>query len=66
MREGMDDVRWVAMRRQSIEDDLAGIEREIGKCDRFLAPILAGQLASPEVVGNIWSSFVEDMYLNNR
>jgi hypothetical protein len=63
----MSDERWVASRRYALEGDLAGIEREIAKCDRFLAPILSGgKMPSPETVRNIWSSFVEDMYLNNR
>jgi hypothetical protein len=67
MRESMNDERWVASRRRALEDDLAGIDREIAKCDRFLAPIFAGgKMPSPELVRNIWSSFVEDMYLNNR
>jgi hypothetical protein len=67
MRESMNDERWVAARRRMLEADLGGIDREIAKCDRFLAPILAGQKAAPpEIVKNIWSNFVEEMYFNNR
>jgi hypothetical protein len=67
MSESMKDERWVAHRRHALEIDIANLERDIAKCDRFLAPILSGQkVPPPEIVKTIWSSFVEDMYLNNR
>jgi len=67
MRDRLNDDLWIAERSASLEADLAEIEGEIGKCDRFLAPILSGgEIPSPEIVQSIWSSFVEDMYINHR
>ncbi len=67
MRRGLDDDRWIAGQRQELELEIAGIEEEITKCDRFLAPILSGQKSPPpHVVQSIWSSFVEDVYINSR
>ncbi|HVZ37669.1 MAG TPA: hypothetical protein VHI13_00170 [Candidatus Kapabacteria bacterium] len=67
MRECLQDEAWIASRRALLEADIASVEHEVATCDHFLAPILSGQKApSPEVVKNIWSSFVEDVYLNHR
>jgi hypothetical protein len=67
MRHGMEDEEWIAERSAQLEANLLEIDDEIAKCDRFLAPILSGQKAPPpEIVQSIWSSFVEDMYINNR
>ena len=63
----MNNPDWVADRRARFQADIAQIEQDAAKCDRFLAPILSGQnYAPPEVVRTIWSSFVEDTYINNR
>lgn len=67
MRFDMQDERWVAAQRAALEGELQGIAHDVEKCDRFLAPILSGQkVPPPEIVKNIWNSFVEDVYLNNR
>lgn len=67
MRRGMEDERWVAEHRHELELDMATIEEDIDACDRFLAPILSGQKSPPpHIVQTIWSSFVEDMYINSR
>ncbi len=67
MRRGMGDDRWVADHRLELEHEIAGVQEEIAKCDRFLAPILSGQKSPPpNTVQSIWSSFVEDVYINSR
>ncbi|MCC7437738.1 MAG: hypothetical protein IT211_04510 [Armatimonadetes bacterium] len=68
IREGLADQQWIAERRQQMEQELAAIEVEIAKCDRFLTPVLsvAHNINSPEIVQTIWSDFVETMYVNNR
>ncbi|MEP7217586.1 MAG: hypothetical protein ABI876_01650 [Bacteroidota bacterium] len=67
MREKLDDDHWVDERRYELESELEEVEEEIAKCDRFLAPILSGEkVPPPYIVQNIWSSFVDDMYINNR
>jgi hypothetical protein len=67
MRDELDNDRWVSARRAAMQADVDALEIEIAKCDRFLAPILSGQKAPPpEIVKSIWSSFVEDMYINSR
>lgn len=68
IREGLANPQWIAERRQQMEQELAEIEAEIAKCDRFLTPVLSAvhHTASPEIVQTIWSNFVEAMYVNSR
>lgn len=67
MRTALDDERWIAARRSELQLDVADLDAEIATCDRFLAPILSGKsVPTPEIVKNIWSSFVDDVYINNR
>jgi hypothetical protein len=64
----MESETWIDSRRRDLERELAQIDEEIAKCDRFLTPVLAAvhKVDSPEVVQTIWSGFVESMYFNNR
>lgn len=59
---------WINDRRDALERELAQIDEEILKCDRFLTPVLTAvhKVDSPEAVQTIWSGFVESMYFNNR
>jgi len=67
MRRGMEDEHWVARHRRELEHEIERIDGEIEACDHFLAPILSGQKTPPpHTVQTIWSSFVEDMYINSR
>jgi len=68
LREKMMDDAWVAERRAELERELAVIEVEIEKCNRFLDPILESAKASspPELAKDIWSTWVESMYINHR
>ncbi len=65
---GLKDAAWIERRRGGLESELAKIDEEISKCDRFLTPVLAAvhKVNSPEAVQTIWSGFVESMYFNNR
>jgi hypothetical protein len=61
------DEQWIAARTAELEAELRGVEEEIEKCDRFLAPILSlRQSSEPYIVQKTWEDFVETMYLNNR
>jgi hypothetical protein len=61
------DKEWIAARTAELEGELRGVEEEIEKCDRFLAPILSlRQSSEPYIVQKTWEDFVETMYLNNR
>lgn len=68
IREGLSDPQWIAARQEQMGQELASIEEEIAKCDRFLTPVLSAvhYVNSPEAVQTIWSNFVETMYVNNR
>lgn len=68
LREKLEDDLWVGERRAGLESELAGIEEEIGKCNRFLDPIFESAKAAspPEIARDIWSTWVESMYFNNR
>ncbi len=68
IREKFDDGEWIARKKRNLEEQLAGIEREIEKCDRFLAPIMGDgeEEIDPQSVRKTWNSFVEDVYLSGR
>lgn len=68
IRDGMANEQWIEQHRQQMEQELAAIEIEIAKCDRFLTPVLSAvhHVSSPEAVQTIWSNFVETMYVNSR
>ena len=63
-----DDPRWVAERQQGLEKKISEIEEETARYDEFLAPILSrgGERVTPSSVSDIWSNFVEDVYLSGR
>ena len=68
IRKKLDDSNWVSIKQQQLRDQLQGIEKEIEKCDQFLAPLMAGhdEEVHPDVVQKTWTSFVEDVYLSGR
>lgn len=67
MREKFDDPEFVAARRAAMETDIAALEEKIGRCDAFLGSVLKGRrIPPPEELRQAWSSFVEDVYINNR
>jgi ribosomal protein L15 len=67
LAEKLKDEEWIAARTAELESELRGVEEEIEKCDRFLAPILSlRQSNEPYIVQKTWEDFVETMYLNNR
>lgn len=68
LRDALFDEAWIAGRRAHHEAELAEIEQEIGACNAFLDPIFESVRANepPDVVENLWSDFVERMYLSGR
>jgi hypothetical protein len=68
IREKMKADAWIAERRAGMEGELAEIEEEIDRCNRFLDPILESAKAAspPEIANDIWSTWVESMYFNGR
>jgi hypothetical protein len=67
LRDRLDDEEWRKEHRGEIERELEEVEREIARCDTFLAPILSLRESSePQAVQNILENFVETMYFNNR
>ncbi|HVK40343.1 MAG TPA: J domain-containing protein [Candidatus Kapabacteria bacterium] len=68
LRDALHDERWVDERRRHHEAELDGIEQEIAACNAFLDPIFESVRTNepPHVVENLWSDFVERMYLSGR
>lgn len=68
IRENMEDDVWIEERREEFRQEIRAIDSETEKCDEFLSPILNGMedQVTPETVQNIWSNFVEDVYLSGR
>lgn len=68
LKEQLEDEQWVAGRRAGMEKELAAVEEEIDKCNRFLDPILesARSASPPEVARDIWANWVDEMYFNHR
>lgn len=62
------DEGWIDEKRAALSAELKSLDEEVAKCDRFLAPILAGrgEEVRPETVQNMWSNFLEDVYLSGR
>ncbi len=62
------DEGWIDEKRAALSAELKSLDEEVAKCDRFLAPILAGrgEDVRPETVQNMWSNFLEDVYLSGR
>ena len=68
IREKLEDDVWIEKKLRGLREQIEAIEREIEKCDRFLAPIMGdheGEI-DPEAVRKTWNSFVEDVYLSGR
>ena len=68
IREGLDDEAWISGHRAALEGELAEIESEIAKCNRFLDPIFSSVDLSggPLPEQDLWNDWVERMYFNNR
>jgi hypothetical protein len=68
LRHKLEDVDWIAARRAELEKELDGIEAEITTCNDFLDPILeiAKDASPPEIANDVWTNFVETMYINSR
>lgn len=67
-REKFDDERWVAAKQEGLRRRLEELEKEVKRYDELLAPILSrsGDLVRPENVPDLWSNFLEDVYLSGR
>ena len=68
LKGALRDERWIDEKRAALSAELKSLDEEVAKCDRFLAPILAGrgEEVRPETVQNMWSNFLEDVYLSGR
>ena len=67
-RRKFDDADWVAERQRRLREKIRTIEEETARYDEFLAPILSrsGERITPESVADVWTNFVEDVYLSGR
>lgn len=68
LKEMLHNEAWIAEKRSALTAELQSIGEETAKCDKFLAPILAGkgEDVRPETVQTLWSNFLEDVYLSGR